>query len=287
MSSQTPIRPKYRKAVIVGVGLLGGSIGLALRHRHLVQEIIGVGRPGNPPLAALEIGAVDRIEDSIDRAARDADLVICCAPVQQIPEHAAACAAVMDPSGLITDVGSTKLTIAEHIAHSPAADRFVGSHPLAGGTGSGCRFAKDDLLVGSLVVVTPIDNRSTDLCVRAEQLWHELGARTVCMTPTQHDQALAQTSHLPHILAAALAGATPRELLPLTATGWQSTTRVAAGNAELWRQILEENRLPALQALNNFAKVLAQWLTALENNDGPALQKLLEDGKATRDALGS
>ncbi len=107
------------------------------------------------------------------------------------------------------------------------------------------------------------------------------------MTPAQHDQALAQTSHLPHILAAALAGATPRELLPLTATGWQSTTRVAAGNAELWRQILEENRLPALQALDNFAKVLAQWLAALKDNDGPALQKLLEDGKATRDALGS
>ncbi len=117
--------------MIVGVGLLGGSIGLALRHRHLATEIIGVGRPGNPPLAALEIGAVDRIEESTERAARDADLVICCAPVQQIPEHATACAAVMDPNGLITDVGSTKLTIAQQIEHSPAGKLFIGSHPLA------------------------------------------------------------------------------------------------------------------------------------------------------------
>ena len=277
----------YRKAVIVGVGLLGGSIGLALRHRHLAKEIIGVGRPGNPPLAALEIGAVDRIAETIPEAACDADLVICCAPVQQIPEHAQACAAVMDPAGLITDVGSTKLTIAERISQTSAARLFIGSHPLAGGTGSGCHFAKDDLLQNSLVVVTPLPSSSAQLVARTEELWQALGARTACMTVEEHDQALAQTSHLPHILAAALAGATPRELLPLTATGWQSTTRVAAGNAELWRQILEENRLPALQALKNFAKVLAQWLAALENNDGHALQKLLEEGKASRDALGS
>lgn len=287
MSSLSQDKPKFRKAVIVGVGLLGGSIGLALRHRQLADEIVGVGRPGNPPLAALEIGAVDRIAESIEEASPDADLVICCAPVQQIPEHAVACAASMDPCGLITDVGSTKLTITENIAHTRAAQLFVGSHPLAGGTGSGCHFAKDDLLVGSLVVITPTEHSQPSLTLRTEQLWQALGARTICMSPTQHDQALAQTSHLPHIVAAALAGATPRELLPLTATGWQSTTRVAAGNAQLWRQILEENRLPALQALSNFAKVLTQWLTALENNDGPALQKLLEDGKATRDALGS
>ena len=269
------------------MGLLGGSIGLALRHRHLVGEIVGVGRPGNPPLAALEIGAVDRIEETIAAAARDADLIICCAPVQQIPEHAEACAAVMDPRGLITDVGSTKVTIAEHISRGHAGKLFIGSHPLAGGTGSGCRFAKDDLLVGSLTVVTPLPSSSPELISRAEQLWQSLGARTTCMSPEQHDVALAQTSHLPHLLAAALAGATPRELLPLTATGWQSTTRVAAGSAELWRQILEENRLPALQALQNFGKVLAQWVAALENNDGQALQQLLEEGKATRDALGS
>ncbi len=213
---------------------------MALRHRHLVSEIVGVGRPGNPPLAALEIGAVDRIEESIPQAARDADLIICCAPVQQIPEHAEACAAVMDPRGLITDVGSTKLTIAEHVARSSAGKLFIGSHPLAGGTGSGCRYSKDDLLVGSLVVVTPLPTSSTELVARTEQLWQALGARTTCMSPEQHDVALAQTSHLPHILAAALAGATPRELLPLTATGWQSTTRVASGSAELcgrsWRK---------------------------------------------------
>ncbi len=219
---------KYRKAVIVGVGLLGGSIGLALKHRHLAEEVVGVGRPGKPPLSALEIGAIDRVAESVAEGARDADLVICCAPVQQIPEHAAACAAVMNPAGLITDVGSTKLTIAEHIAATIAGQRFIGSHPLAGGTGSGCNFAKDDLLVGSLVVVTPLATSSHELVQRTEQLWQALGARTTCMTPQEHDVALAQTSHLPHILASALAGATPRELLPLTATGWQSTTRVAA-----------------------------------------------------------
>ncbi len=165
----------------MGVGLLGGSIGLALRHRHLVSEIVGVGRPGHPPLGALEIGAVDRIEQNISVAARDADLVICCAPVQQIPEHVDACASVMDPAGLITDVGSTKLTIAQHVVQGPARQLFIGSHPLAGGTGSGYHFAKDDLLDGSLVVVTPLDSSSDTLISRTELLWQALErARDSC-----------------------------------------------------------------------------------------------------------
>lgn len=107
------------------------------------------------------------------------------------------------------------------------------------------------------------------------------------MSPLDHDEALATTSHLPHIVASALASLTPKDLLPLTGPGWQGTTRIAKGNAKLWRQILEENRLPALQALQNFAKVLIHWQQALESGDGEKLEQLLDAGKATRDALGS
>lgn len=280
-------RPKWEKVVVVGVGLLGGSIGLALRQRRLANQVVGVGRPGKPPLGAVAIGALDSAEENIERAALNADLVICCAPVQQIPDLILRCSRAMLPTGLLTDVGSTKGSIVEEIERTAPGVAFVGSHPLAGGTASGFEHAQHDLLEGSLVIVTPSRETSAANLERIMQLWTSLGARTCMMTPEEHDVALAQTSHLPHIVAAALSAATATNLLPLTATGWRSTTRIAQGNAKLWRQILEENRLPALQALKNFGKVLEHWQRALENADGDALEKLLEDGKATRDALGS
>lgn len=280
-------QPIWEKAVIVGVGLLGGSIGLALRGGRLAREVIGVGRPGKPPTGAVATGAIDRAEAELVVAAHDADLVICCAPVQQIPELVAQCARVMRPDGLVTDVGSTKRTIVEQIERTAPTAPFVGSHPLAGGTASGYEHARVDLLNGSLVIITPSQHTPPERLARTEKLWQSLQAQTHCMPPADHDAALAQTSHLPHIVASALAAATSPELLPLTGPGWKGTTRVAKGNAKLWRQILEENRLPALQALENFAKMLEHWRLALESGDGERLEQLLEAGKATRDALGS
>jgi prephenate dehydrogenase len=280
-------QPIWEKAVIVGVGLLGGSIGLALRGGGLAREVIGVGRPGKPPTGAVNCGAIDRAEEDLSVAARDADLVICCAPVQQIPDLVATSARAMRFDGLITDVGSTKRTIVEEIERLAPTAPFVGSHPLAGGTASGYEHARQDLLCGSLVIVTPSSQTPPERLARTEHLWQSLQAQTHCMSPADHDIALAQTSHLPHIVAAALAAVTPPELLPLTGPGWKGTTRVAKGNAKLWRQILEENRLPALQALENFAKVLEHWRRALESGDGERLEQLLDAGKATRDALGS
>lgn len=280
-------QPNWEKAVIVGVGLLGGSIGLALRGGRWAREVIGVGRPGKPPLGAVASGAIDRAEAELSVAARDADLIICCAPVQQIPELVEAAARVMRPDGLITDVGSTKRSIVEEVERMAPAAPFIGSHPLAGGTASGYEHAREDLLCGSLVIITPSQSTPPDRLARAEQLWQSLRAQTHCMSPADHDIALAQTSHLPHIVASALAAVTPPELLPLTGPGWKGTTRVAKGNAKLWRQILEENRLPALQALENFAKMLEHWQRALASGDGERLEQLLDAGKATRDALGS
>ena len=280
-------QPVWNKVVIVGVGLLGGSIGMALRARGLAKQVVGVGRAGKPPTGAVDHGAIDVATTDIRSAAQNADLVICCTPVQQIPELVARASELIDPRGLITDVGSTKRTIVERVQSTAPAAPFVGSHPLAGGTSTGYEHARGDLLEGSLVIVTPDVNTPATELARVEQLWRSLGAETHRMSPEDHDLALAQTSHLPHIIASALSSLTPLELLPLTGPGWRGTTRIAKGNAKLWRQILEENRAPALQALKNFAKVLEHWQRALESDDGERLEQLLEAGKATRDALGS
>jgi prephenate dehydrogenase len=284
---------QFERAVIVGVGLLGGSIGLALRNRKLAKRVVGFSPRGSSLDAAVARGAIDASSQTIQEACQGSDLVIVCTPVQSVAEQVQQCARHMAPNGWITDVGSTKEKIVTSIAATAAIDQFIGSHPLAGSEKSGVDFARENLLEKKLVVVTPHTihssktARQTELAVLAEQLWKSLGARTMRMNPQDHDAAVARTSHLPHILASALAAATPDSVLPLAASGWCDTTRVASGGVELWRQIIDENRTPIVDALEEFSTTLQLWLTALRNEDGPTIEQLLTDGKKKRDSLGN
>lgn len=278
---------QFDRVVIVGVGLLGGSIGMALRSRKLAHHVLGYSPRGNSLEAAISRGAIDSSTASLDEACRGADLAIICTPVQSVCNFAQLCFASMPNGGLITDVGSTKRSIVETIAQSPASANFIGSHPLAGSEKNGVEYARETLLERKLVIITPDHNSDRERIQTIEQLWQALGARTLQMTPSEHDSAVARTSHLPHILASALAAATPTELLPLAATGWCDTTRVASGGADLWRQILEENRQPVVAVLEEFAADLQRWLAILRSGDGHKLQELLLEGKQKRDALGN
>jgi prephenate dehydrogenase len=290
---QPGAKKQFERAVIVGVGLLGGSIGMALRERKLAKMVVGVSRKQSNLAAAIERGAIDMSSPSLEEACQGADLAIICTPVQTVAAHVVRCAQQMPNGGLITDVGSTKQNIVEAVAQTSAIAAFVGSHPLAGSEKSGVEYAKEDLLENRLVVVTPgleparLNQGQLDLAVRAESLWHALGARTMRMSPSEHDHAVARTSHLPHLLASALAGATPETVLPLAASGWCDTTRVASGGAELWRQIFEDNRTPIVSALEEFSAILQQWLDALRNGDSNRLTELLIEGKQKRDSLGN
>jgi prephenate dehydrogenase len=166
---------------------------------------------------------------------------------------------------------------------------FVGSHPIAGSERNGPEAAAADLFAGRVAVVTPTD-RSDDGAVRAvEEFWESLGSRVLRMTPQEHDAILARTSHLPHLVASALAATTPGngETLPLTGSGWSDTTRIAAGDPELWRQIFLANRGATLSALTDFENVLKSWRHALESADGSLVLALLKEGKLRRDAVGN
>ncbi len=277
---------KYQRVAIVGVGLLGGSLGLALRSRGLAHEVVGWGRNPEALRQALRVQAVDRIDLDLSGACFEADLVVVCTPVESIVDNVHKCCKQMSSDGLITDVGSTKRIICEQLSVS-ANNNFCGSHPLAGSDKSGVAFATADLFDGRLTVVTPSESTPAELVQRTETLWQSLGSRTLRMSPGEHDRGVAQTSHLPHIVAAALAAGTPEALLPLAATGWCDTTRVAAGGVELWRQILGENRQPVLKALETFAASLNPWLEALRQGDSRQLEQLLEAGKKKRDSVGN
>jgi prephenate dehydrogenase len=276
----------FERVVIVGVGLLGGSIGLALRERQLAHSIVGYGRNPERLRQAFDCGAVTEVSSEFRQACQGADAIIVCTPVQQVAGLVLEGLTAARSDVLITDVGSTKLGICQAVA-GHADQNFCGSHPLAGSDKSGVVHARADLLVERLTVVTPNSNTPASLVERTERLWRQLGSRTLRMTPQDHDRALASTSHLPHIVASALAAATPDELLPLVATGWCDTTRIAAGAAELWRQILEENRQPIIEALEDYSNSLTHWLTALRSGDGQQLEQLLQAGKQKRDSVGN
>jgi prephenate dehydrogenase len=282
----------WDSVAIIGVGLIGGSIGLALRERKLAQRVIGIGRRQESLAKALARGCVTEVTTSIADGVKTAVLIVVCSPVESIAQHVAQAGKDCPEGSLITDAGSTKAELVVK-AETALADRFprhmpfVGSHPLAGSEKDGPGAASGDLFQGRVVVVTQTDISDHDAVDTIEEFWQSLGASVVRMSPEDHDAALARTSHLPHLIASALAAATPESLLTLTATGWQDATRIAAGEVELWRQIFLANRLPTLKALADFETVLSRFRTALETADAALLAELLAEGKRRRDAVGS
>jgi prephenate dehydrogenase len=279
---------------IVGVGLIGGSIGLALRQRNLAQKILGVGRRRQSLEKALALGCITEIAADSAAAARQADLVIVCTPVETIAQQVLEAARSAKPGCLITDAGSTKEQLVAEIetalATAPADEvNFVGSHPIAGSEKNGPAAADPNLFDGRVTVVTPTERSDPTAVAAIEEFWKSIGARVMKMDPREHDAIVARTSHLPHLVASALAATTPGndECLPLTGSGWADTTRIASGDPELWRQILLTNRRPTLSALADFETVLRTWRHALESGNGQLLTELLKEGKTRRDAMGS
>lgn len=283
--------PVWKTAAIVGAGLIGASLGMALRERRLVERVIGVGRRAESLAAAKARGAVDETTTDLAAGVRDAELIVICTPVASIAQHAAEAAAACPSGATITDAGSTKSKIIADISSSSGRlgreVHFVGSHPLAGSEKAGPGAARSDLFAGRVSIVTPLESSQPNAVATVERMWSEVGARVMRMTPEEHDRVLGATSHLPHLVAAALAAATPPELLGLTGSGWLDTTRIAAGDPELWKQIYLANLGHSLRALADFERVLSRWRAALEAGDSSLLLALLQEGKQIRDAVGS
>ncbi|HUY92111.1 MAG TPA: prephenate dehydrogenase [Pirellulales bacterium] len=279
---------QWDTVAIVGVGLIGGSIGLALRDRGLARNVVGIGRRAGSLRTAKRMGAVTATTLDLAKGAAHAELVVVCTPVGRIVDDVLAAASAAQADCLITDAGSTKAEIIAALdGHLNGQAHFVGSHPLAGSEKNGPGAAVADLFVGRTVVITPTKStRPADLAGLAD-FWTSLGANVVSMPAATHDRILAGASHLPHLAASALAAATLEADLPWVASGWLDTTRVAAGDAELWRQIFESNRSHVLKALARYEKTLGALRRALERGDGKKLTEILLEAKRKRDAVGS
>lgn len=275
------------KAAIVGVGLLGGSVGKALKERNLVAEVVGIGRNLESLDVATRLGAIDQATTDIAAGVAGCEVVVVCTPVDIVASQVVEIAAVVGSECLITDVASTKGAIVADIDSQISQPVFVGSHPLAGDHRTGAEHSRADLFAGKCVVVTPGPTTPAELTRRCEDLWQALDANTVVMTPAEHDASLATTSHLPHMVASALALTTTKEVRALAASGWLDTTRVAAADAALWRQIFTSNRGPVLDAIDRFRHHLDALASSLEAEDDRQLEQLLAEGKQIRDAMGS
>lgn len=284
-----PVRQRlFENVAIVGVGLIGGSIGKCLLSRGLARRVIGVGRDRERLAAAQKAQVISEVADDLASAAREADLVVICTPVDRIPQDARAAAAACRSGAVITDVGSTKANIVRALGRGlPAGVTFVGSHPLAGSERSGFEAAEANLFDGRLVVVTPGPRTDQSAVAAASDWWRTLGANVTELSPAIHDKLTAASSHVPHVAAAALAAATPTDALPLTAGGWLDTTRIAGGDPALWVQILLSNRRGVLTSLTRYEKLIHSFHRALERGDAAQLERLLEQGKAIRNAVGS
>jgi len=278
----------FENVAIVGVGLIGGSIGLALRQLGLAERVTGIGRRQVSLRIARRTGAVTNTTIDLAKGVADADLVIVCTPVGRIVEHVRAAAEACPKETLITDAGSTKQAIvAELDGALPRGCRFLGGHPLAGSEKTGASYARADLFDGRVAILTPTKNTRAEDFDALETLWQALGAVVVQMTPEEHDRTLAFTSHLPHVAAAALATTVPEKYFRFTGSGMHDTTRLAAGSPELWRQIIVQNRDNVLAALEQYGAQLTALHGAIRANNYDEVERLLTLAKKNRDALGS
>jgi prephenate dehydrogenase len=273
----------FGTVAVVGVGLIGGSVGRALRARRLAGRVVGVGRNEAALEEGVRLGAVDAATTDLAEGVAGADVVVVCTPVSQVAGFARRAAAGAPAGVLVTDAGSTKRTIVEAVERDDLARAtFVGAHPIAGSERQGVAFASPDLFDGRACVLTPTEQTPADRLGRARAFWSAVGCRVVEMGPEAHDEALALTSHLPHAVAAALAVTVPAEALGLAAGAYRDGTRVAGADPALWAAIFLENRGPVLRALDRFDAQLAGFRRALLAGDLDALRTWWDAGRARR-----
>ena len=282
-----------KKLVIFGVGLIGGSVALALKKAGSNAHIVGVGRSAESLNIALKLGVIDAPETNIQAACSDADLILIAAPVAQTSAVLHSIKPHLAKETVITDAGSTKgdvLATAREILGAQFS-QFVGAHPIAGAEKSGVSAAKEDLFIGKNVVLTPVflptPETSIDAVRRATELWQACGANVSEMSAETHDGIFAAVSHLPHLLAFALVDDIAKrpnaaQLFSFAASGFRDFTRIAGSSPEMWRDISLANRTALLGEISVFENELSQLKQLLANEDGAGLRALFERASKAR-----
>ena len=281
---------QFRKITIIGIGLLGGSLGLAARKLRLAKEIAGYARREKTIAEAERLSVLDYATTDLLAAVSGADLVILCTPLAQMRSLTEQFLPALKRGAIVTDVGSVKADVVRELQAlvGKAGAYFIGSHPMAGGEKMGVLAAKADLYASAVCVITPTKKSNPAAVRKVEQFWKSIGARTLRLDASKHDLLVSRTSHLPHIAAAALAGLIldpkhPRSQVGLCATGFRDTTRIASGSPEMWRDIALANRKNVSQSVDTLVAELKKFQVALKRNDALAVEKFFATAKERRD----
>ncbi len=283
------VAQSFKKIVVFGVGLIGGSFALALRRENAVQEVVGFGRSASTLEQAKQLGIVDRVGLDEATEVRDADLVLLATPVGQMEDILARIAPHIGSHTLITDGGSTKSDVAAYarIQLGSKAGQFVPAHPIAGAERSGAAAALADLYMGKRVVLTPLPENPPQAVARVREAWEQCGANISELSPEQHDAVFAAVSHLPHLLSFALVHDLAQrenrdQLLAFAASGFRDFTRIAASSPEMWRDICMANREALLRELLQYADELHGLYQALEQRDAAKLEEVFSEARKVR-----
>lgn len=277
---------------IIGVGLIGGSLARALRVANAVQSITGFGRTISHLQQALELKVIDRVASSIKDAVTDADVVVLAVPVETLPDFLQQLADVLPGKTIVTDVGSVKANVLAAAKKNLGTHfrRFVPGHPITGTEKSGVINSFPELFRRHKVILTPEADTDTNAISVIQNMWQQVGAEVVLMNSDKHDQLLAASSHLPHVLAYALVENLVRrddyeEIFDLAAGGFRDFTRIASSDPEMWRDICLANRDALLENLHGFQKDLKKIYAAIKEGDGDALSEIFSRAKHARDTL--
>jgi prephenate dehydrogenase len=271
---------------ILGVGLLGGSIGLAAKAAGMPCRVVGYGHRPETLRRALEVGAIDESATSSKDAVRDADFIILCTPVGLFERLLAEIAPELSDHAIVTDVGSTKRSVvASGETLLAKSAQFIGSHPMAGSEKRGVEFARADLFQGARCILTPTARSDAKALEAVEQFWRRLGMTTTRMTPDEHDRLICDISHLPHAVAAALVAMQGDAALPLAGKGFLDSTRIAGGDAALWRDIFHDNADNLAASVARFRETLDELLALLDPAKRDELARWLDQAAARRAKL--
>ncbi len=269
----------YDRVALIGLGLIAGSMSLAIRRAGLAAEVTGYARSAETRATAREIGLCDRICDTAAEAVADADLVVLCVPIGAMGPVAEEIAPHLKPGTTVSDVGSVKKAVVESVApHLPQGVHFIPAHPLAGTEHSGPRAGFAELFDNRFCLLVPDADTDTDALERLRALWRGMGATVEDMDAEHHDLVLAVTSHAPHLIAYTMVGVaddlrrvTDSEVIRYSAAGFRDFTRIAASDPTMWRDVFLNNKEATLEILGRFTEELFALQRAIRTGDGDLL----------------
>ena len=285
----------FQQVTIIGVGLLGGSLGLLLKEKRLAKVVVGIGRRQPNLELAVKMGAIDRFYTEPQEAVKDSDFIVLATPVDTYVEHVQRWGQHVPAGAIVSDVGSVKGQLVFDLeAALPSTASFIGAHPIAGKEKSGVAHATVTLFDRARCIVTPTPHTNVGALAKVRELWEKAGSEVLSMDPMIHDWVLGAVSHLPHIAAFSLMHAlqdvqdsTPEavDLLKFSGGGLRDTTRIAASSPEMWRDICLANRENLLKMVDQYIAQLYVFKQLLHDQDAVGLAKNIEQAKTLREEI--